>query len=61
MSVPPPRQSDFDDVPTGEYDREVWLSTARDIYGLDESVLAEKPTAWIVRRCQEEPSRYYHA
>jgi hypothetical protein len=60
MSVPPPQQSAFDDVPSGDFDRDTWVATARDVYGLDPAVLAEKSTAWIVRRCEEEPDRYYH-
>lgn len=31
----------------------MWLSYCRDVYGLDEEMLADKPTGWIVQRAIE--------
>jgi hypothetical protein len=44
---------------SGDWDREYWLALARDVYGLDAELLAERSTAWIVGRVGEERPRFY--
>jgi len=43
----------------GDWDRDFWLAYARDVHGLDEELLADRPTEWIVGRVAEEDPQYY--
>lgn len=62
-AVEPPAHDERWDEPvtpvSGEHDREVWLALARDVYGVDPDVLAERSTSWIVGRCLEARNRHY--
>lgn len=37
----------------GDWDREFWVGVARSMVGIDEAVLEERSTAWIVARCED--------
>jgi len=64
-AIEPPAQDARWDEPVataeGDWNRDVWLSYARDVCGLDEDILADRSTAWIVGRVREEPRRYYRS
>jgi len=62
-SIEPPAQDQRWDIPVeyaeGDFDRGFWLPYARDVCGLDEDILDDRPTEWIVGRVGEEPRRHY--
>jgi len=63
-SIEPPAHDNRWDSPvesvTGDFDRDFWLPFARDVHGLDEDILEERSTEWIVGRVGEESNRHYH-
>lgn len=62
-ALEPPAQDDCWDDPVepaeGDWDRDFWLRFARDVHGLDEELLEERSTEWIVGRVSEEQPNHY--